>query len=418
MTVEKAVELDSIDMSDPDLFRDGIPTELLGRLRRECPAMWTEAPENWPEESGTGFWNITRAADIAAANRDHETFSSFAGGIMIDTRGAGGLEQQRKSFITWDPPRHTGPRSVVASSFRPKLMRRLEGAVRSIVVDRLNSIVEQGHCDFVEDFTLRVTLDTICDLIGVKAEDRDQMFKWAQSVVVGDDPELVAVYGTAEDGRRNSYDYMEALLAERRAEPKEDFASYLATACVKGVELTDEDRIGVLRLLVEAGADTTISSIALGIQAFSEFPDQWQLLLADRSLIPQAIEEILRWASVVAHMRRTATKDVELAGAHISQGDAVVLWFASANRDADLIDDPDRFDITRKGCPHLAFGAGGRHHCPGSGLARLEMRIVLEELLDRVPDIRVDGSIDRMRSNMILGVKRLPVRFTPSTPRP
>ena len=418
MATDDYSDLTSVDLSDPDLFEGAPPHELFAELRAKCPIQWTRAPEDWPEESGPGFWNVTKATDIATVTRDDETYSSYKGGIMIDPRGAGGLEQQRKSFITWDAPWHTAPRSVVSTSFRPKLMKRLEGDIRAIVVDRLNQLVELGRFDFVADFTSRVTLDAISDLIGVPPGDREQVFRWAQSIVVGDDPELVALYGTAAEGRRNSYEYMERLLAARRAEPQEDLASHVASAESSKGELSDADRIGILRLVMEAGADTTIASIAIGLEAFSQHPEQWALLLDDRSLIPQAVEEILRWASVVAHMRRTATKDVELGGQRIAEGDAVVAWFISANRDPELIENPEVFDITRKSCPHQAFGAGGRHQCPGSGLARMEMAIVFEELLDRMPDITLDGPVDRMRSNMILAVKRMPVRFTPSAPRP
>jgi cholest-4-en-3-one 26-monooxygenase len=244
------------------------------------------------------------------------------------------------------------------------------------------------------------------------------VFKWAQSIVVGDDPELVARYGTAEEGRRQSYEYMERLLEQRRREPQDDLATHVASAELKPDDLSDSERVGILRLVMEAGADTTIASIALGLEAFSQHRDQWEALQKDRALIPRAVEEILRWTSVAAHMRRTATKDVEVRGKSIARGDAVVTWLIAANRDPELVENPEVFDITRKSCPHQAFGAGGPHHCPGASLARMEMRIVFEELLDRMPDITLDGPVDRMRSNMILGVKRMPVRFTPSTPRP
>lgn len=398
--------------TDPDLFSEGIPHELFKSLRRESPVLWTDAPADWPESVGRGQWNITRAADIRKVSRRWETFSSARGGVMMDNRDAGGLEIIRQTLLGKDGDEHARQRGILDDAFSPARVARLENRIRAIVDRHIDAFVAGGPGDVVEGFTKKVPLDVICDLLGIPEPDRAQVFAWAQSVVASGDPEMIRLYGRPEESRRRAYEYVEGLLAERSRCPADDLATFFTTAKVDGQPVPHEHRVGLFRQLFEAGADTTMNTMSTAIQAFSDHPDQWRILLEDRSLIPNAVEEMLRWASVVTYFRRTATCDVELGGRHIREGDSVVMWYASANRDEEAFDRPYTFDVTRERCPHFAFGGGGRHFCVGASLARLELRIMLEALLERVPDLRVAGPMRRTRSNIVLGVTELPVTFS------
>ncbi|HWI71653.1 MAG TPA: cytochrome P450 [Baekduia sp.] len=401
-----------VDLTDPDLFADGIPAELFATLRRESPVLWTDAPAEWPAEVGRGQWNLLRAADIRKVSRDWETFSSARGGIMMDNRDAGGLEIIRETLLGKDPPEHTRQRNILDNAFAPRRVTRLEDMVRTTIERHLDAFIAGGPGDIVEGFTKKVPLDVICDVLGIPEPDRPKVFAWAQSVVASDDPEQIRLYGRPEESRRRAYEYVEGLLAERSRCPADDLATFFTTATVDGGPVPDDHRIGLFRQLFEAGADTTMNTMTAGIKALSDHPDQWQLLREDRSLVPSAVEEMLRWASAVVYFRRTATCDVEVGGQLIREGDAVVMWYASGNRDEAAFDRPDTFDVTREKCPHFAFGGGGRHFCVGASLARLELRLMLEALLDRVPDLRVAGPMRRTRSNIVLGVTELPVTFS------
>ena len=401
-----------LDITDPDLFGPGIPYELFRSLRREAPVLWTDAPADWPESVGRGQWNVTRAADIRQVSRSWELFSSASGGIMMDNRDAGGLDIIRETLLGKDPPEHTRQRGIVDNAFTPARVAQLESVVQATVDRHLEAFVESGPSDLVTGFAAKVPLDVICDLLGIPELDRPQVFAWAQAVVADDDPEMIRLYGHPQDARRRAYEYVEGLLAEKSRCPADDLATFFATATVGGQPVPHAHRVGFFRQLFEAGADTTMNTMSHGIQAFSDYPDQWQILLEDRSLVPNAVEEMLRWASVVAYFRRTATRDVELCGQPIGEGDSVVMWYVSGNRDEAAFEQPDRFDVTRAKNPHFAFGGGGRHFCVGASLARLELRIMLGALLERLPDLRVAGPMRRTRSNIILGVTELPVTFS------
>jgi cholest-4-en-3-one 26-monooxygenase len=405
----------ALDITDPDLFSDGIPHELFTQMRRDAPVMWTDAPADWPASVGPGQWNITRAADIRLVSRRWETYSSARGGVMMDNRDAGGLDLIRETLLGKDGEDHQRQRGILEDAFTPARVTRFEGAVRATVERHLGAFIAAGPGDVVEGFTKQVPLNVICDVLGIPEPDRAQVFGWAQAVVTEDDPAMVALYGPADVARRAAYDYVAQLLDTRAGCPAHDLATFFTTATVDGHALAEEYRISLFRQLFEAGADTTMNTMSTAINAFSQYPDQWQMLLADRSLIPTAVEEMLRWASVVAYFRRTAATDVELRGQLIHEGDSVVMWYASANRDEDAFDHADTFDVTRTSNAHFAFGGGGRHFCVGASLARMELAIMLEALLDKVPDLRVAGPMKRTRGNIVMGVTELPVTFT--TPR-
>jgi cholest-4-en-3-one 26-monooxygenase len=414
MSVSSIEHLAGLDMTDPDLFRDGTPHALFKRLRAEAPVLWTDAPAAWPESVGRGQWNITRAADIRKVSRRWEQFSSARGGVMMDNRDAGGLDIIRQTLLGKDAPEHTQQRGILDDAFSPARIAPLEPGIRDTVNRHLDSFIAGGPGDFVEGFSKKVPLEVICNLLGIPEADRAQVFAWAQSVVASDDPEMIRKFGRPEDSRRKAYKYVEDLLAERSVCPAHDLATFFTNATIDGMPVSDAHRVGLFRQLFEAGADTTMNTLSTSILAFSEHPEQWQILLDDRSLIPQAVEEMLRWAGVVPYFRRTATADTELGGSLIREGDSVVMWYASANRDEAAFPHADTFDVTRTECPHFAFGGGGRHFCVGASLARLELRVMLEVLLDRLPDLRVSGPALRTRSNIVLGITELPVTFSTS----
>lgn len=403
---------ETIDITNPDLFSSGTPHELFARLRKESPIFWTDSPIDWPASVGQGQWNIMRAADIRKVSRRWETFSSARGGVMMDNRDAGGLDIIRETLLGKDGEEHACQRGILEDAFSPARVAKLEDTVRSIVDHHLENFIASGPGDIVEGFTKKVPLNVICSLLGIPEQDRDQVFAWAQSVLADGDPEMLRLYGRPEDGRRKAYEYVEDLLAERSKCPADDLATFFTTATVGGAPVRHEHRVGLFRQLFEAGADTTMNTMTTAIQAFTDHPEQWQILLDNRSLIPNAVEEMLRWAGVVAYFRRTATCDVELGGQRIHEGDSVIMWYASANRDEDAFDHANTFDVTRESCAHFAFGGGGKHFCVGASLARLELRIMLEALLDRLPSLKVSGPMRRTRGNVVLGVTELPVTFT------
>lgn len=402
----------TIDFSDADLFADGAPHELFKRLRAEAPVLWTDAPEHWPESVGRGQWNIFKAADIRKVSRRWEKFSSAKGGVMMDNREAGGLEIIRGILLGKDGEDHARQRGILDDAFSPQRVAMMEPRVRATVQRYADELVSTGPGDIVEGFTKKVPLNVICDVLGIPEQDRAQVFAWAQSVVADNDPEMIRLYGHPEVSRRNSLEYVEDLLEQRAKCPMQDLATYFTSVTVKGEPVPKDYRVGLFRQLFEAGADTTMNTMSTAIDAFTRYPEQWQRLLEDRSLIPNAVEEMLRWAGVVTYFRRTATEDVELGDHVIREGDSVIMWYASANRDEDVFEDADTFDIGREKNPHFAFGGGGRHFCVGAPLARMELALMLEALLDKVPDLHTTGPAVRTRGNMVMGITELPVSFT------
>lgn len=404
---QKTVDLESIDLMDPDLFASGPPHALFARMRTEAPVMWSESPEIG------GFWSVTKAADIAAISKDSATFSSNTGGVFLREDVPLPVDVIRSVMLGMDPPVHTRYRMIVQRVFTPQAIKRLEGTIRARVTRILDSICERGEADFVKDVAVELPLQTIAEILGVPHEDRMSLFEWTNRI------EAAGTEGTndglAAFGELAGYLYN--LVQQRKAEPKDDLLSQLISAEVDGEKLNDLELNGFFGLLMFAGNDTTRNTSSGGIRALLEHPDQWDLLRNDPSLINGAVEEMLRWVTPVMWFRRTATTDTEINGQPIAEGDKVVIWYASGSHDAELVgEDPSRFDITRVDVQHQAFGGGGRHHCLGSGLARLQMRILLSELVRRLPDLQLAGEPVRGRSNWVNGLVSLPVKFTPTAP--
>ena len=403
------MQLKDVDLIDRDNYVRGVPHEMFEVLRREAPVLWHE------EAEGPRFWAFTRYDDVVTINRDCERFSSHRGTALIfGDYDPVQLAQQQMMMLNMDPPMHTRYRLLVNKGFTPRRINELEQHIRQMTNEIVDTICEKGEADFVTDVAAELPLQVIAELVGVPQEDRHLVFDWSNRMV----GRLDAEYGDANTGDADSaaielYGYAHELAAQKQEHPGEDLISALLKAEVDGQQLSELELDMFFLLLAVAGNETTRNAISHGMLALIEHPDERKKLLDDPSLINSAVEEMLRWASPVMHFRRTAAKDTEIGGQAVKEGDKVVFWHISANRDEAVFDDPFRFDITRDPNEHIAFGAGGPHFCLGANLARMEMRVMFDELLKRLPDIELDGPVQRLRSNFINGIKHMPVRFTP-----
>jgi cholest-4-en-3-one 26-monooxygenase len=402
-----SMSLPGIDLFDQDRYaRQGPPHEDFARLRREEPVTWHEMPGD------VGFWAVTRYDDVFRVSLDQKTFSSARGGVILRTWKEGEYEPQQGMLVNLDPPQHTKYRRLVSTGFSNKMIRRLEPHVREITNDIIDQVAQQGECDFVASISAELPLRVIVELIGVPQSDRHKVLDWSNKMIGFDDPEYQTDPAVPQIAAAELFMYANALAEERLSHPREDLVSDLMQAEVDGSKLSLTDFNSFFMLLLVAGNETTRNLVSGGMLALIEHPEERARLLADPSLLDTAVEEMLRWVTPVNQFRRTATRDVELGGQQIKEGDKVVLFYASANRDETKFVDPQRFDVGRTPNEHLAFGIGP-HFCLGANLARLEIRVMFEELLRRLPDIELAGPVERLRSNFINGIKRMPIRFTP-----
>lgn len=417
---DDAAWLASLDLCDLDRFADGFPHATFDRLRRVAPVWWHPPTPNTPE--GEGFWCVTRHADVLTVVHDHETFSSESG----PGRGGNGgttLVDMPAGFVTGvmmnmtDPPAHRRIRSVTQAAFTPRTIARLDDWLRALatglVEDAVRRSADGETVDFLTDVAAELPLQTIAQLMGVPQDDRHQLFDWTSTILdYGDRTlnEITEEYAAAGLGLRG---YGDAAIAGRRAAgPTDDL---LGQVLFTDPPLSAAEEQAFFSLLFTAGSETTRNSIAGGVRAFIDRPDQWRRLRDDPSLVPTAVEEILRWTSATAYNRRTATRDTALGGCRIGAGQKVAHWYPSANRDETVFDDPHRFDIGRAPNPHLAFGHG-IHHCLGAALARREITVMLEILIDRVAGFEPAGPVEWGRSNKHTSIRHLPVRLVPPHP--
>ncbi|MFI0452526.1 cytochrome P450 [Actinomadura sp. 6N118] len=403
-----------IDIIDPDLYeRGGIPHNQFTWLRDNDPVHWHADPN----ESVPGFWAITRHSDVVEVSRRADLFSSAERGAMFAENEPEDLELYRLMILYMDPPDHTQRRSMVNKGFTPRMINQLEDHVRDIAHQLIDAVAAKGEADFVKDISAPLPAYVICELLGAPVEDRDRIYHWSNQMIGFDDPEFS---GSREIGKQTAaeiFAYAGELAALRRAEPRDDIATKLLQADASGHALTDEEFQLFVLILVIAGNETTRNASSGGMHALFQHPEQWRRLLDDRALLRTAPDEIVRWATPVNQFRRTAMADTVLGGKHIKKGDKVVVFYGSANRDERAIDDPFTFDIGRDPNPHIGFGGGGPHFCLGTHLARLELSVLFEALLDRMPDIRLAAEPRRLRSNFLNGIKEMRVEFTPSAPR-
>ena len=403
-------DLTRIDLGEPSLWEDGPPHELFTRLRREAPAHWSPL-EQYPEEAG--FWSLTRAADLRAVSLDWQTFSSYVGGIMVLDDFGIPLEGQQQQMISMDPPRHDRIKALFQRGFTPRRIAEHEERIRGIVNRVLDRVEDRDEVDLVNEVAGPVVSRVIGSFIGTPEED-DQRHMEETNLVLGfGDDDLRPSEEAVIEVMTRAWDETMEMIAERRETPgMDDLMDVLVHSEVDGEKLSDTEIFMGLGLLGAAGNDSTRSVFTSGMLGLFESPDQLDLLRADPGLVPNAVEELLRMYPAFAHFRRTATRDVEMHGETIREGDKVLLWYVASNRDEDVYEDPQRLDVTRRP-DHQAFGAGGRHFCLGAALARLEIRTLLSETLRRFPRIELAGEPSKARSMFLNQLKTLPVRLNP-----
>jgi cytochrome P450 len=404
-------DIRNVEVSDEELWRDGPPHEVFKRLRGECPVHWTEKIQEFPDEDG--FWSVTTAEDVHAVSRDWETYSSELGGITA--AGVLPLELNRAMFIGMDPPKHDRVKALFQRGFTPKRIADHEQRIREItigVLDRLEGPPARETCDLVTDVAQPVVARVIGSFMGID-ESEDAIWAELMNATLGGGDEdlnpegLEAIMGKLVP---EIFERCKKLIDARRESPTDDLTSVLVHAEVDGEELEEHEIVMGFFLLMAAGNDSTKATYCSGMRAIMEDPEQRALLLENPALVPDAVEEALRMFPAFAHFRRTATRDTELHGQEIKEGEKVVMWYVSSNRDETRYEDPDRFDLRRR-AEHQAFGAGGRHFCLGTALARLELKILIEETLKRFPQVSIEGRPAFAESPFINQLKTLPVRL-------
>ncbi|HKV19178.1 MAG TPA: cytochrome P450 [Mycobacterium sp.] len=407
----RAASLSGIDFTDLDNFAAGFPHDLFAVHRREAPVYWHSATENTPD--GEGFWSVATYAETLAVLRDPETYSSVTGGA----RPYGGTLLQDLAIAgqvlnMMDDPRHSQIRRLVSSGLTPRMIRRVEDDLRARTRRLLDAVVPGSPFDFVVEVAAELPMQMICILLGVPESERHWLFEaiepqfdfgMARRAQIGTIGQM-----TPEEAGTRMYTYGQELIVAKRAQPTDDMLSVVANA--DSEDLSDLELYLFFSLLFSAGAETTRNAVAGGLLALAEHPSQLSALRADASLLPTAVEEVVRWTSPSPSKRRTATRDVSLGGCDIKAGQKVQIWEGSANRDGSAFDRPDVFDIARKPNPHLGFGQG-IHYCLGANLARLELRVLYEELLARFSSVRVVEPVEWTRSNRHTGIRHLIVEL-------
>ncbi|XRQ04159.1 cytochrome P450 [Actinomadura welshii] len=400
-----------IDIIDPGVYeRGGIPHQQFAWLRDNDPVHWHRDPN----DGVPGFWAVTRHEDVVQVSRRADPFSSHERTSMFEEFTDDDIALYGQMMLFQDPPSHTRLRAMVNKGFTPRMIGRLQDHIREICHRLIDEAAPLGECDFVEYFAAPLPLYTICELLGAPLEDRQKIFHWSNKLVAFNDPEYIGDRTESQVCAAEFAGWAGELARSRESTPRDDIVTKLLTPDPDGSRISDEEFQLFVIMLSIAGNETTRTATAGGMQAFFERPEQWERLKADRSLLPTAVEEIVRWVSPINQFRRTALTDVELGGKEIKAGDKVVLFYGSANRDERVFDDPFAFDVGRDPNPHLGFGGGGPHFCLGTHLARMNLKIIFETILDRMPDIAPAGEPRRLRSNFVNGLKELPVRFTPS----
>ncbi|MEK0100096.1 cytochrome P450 [Streptomyces sp. A475] len=404
---------EGFDLTDPDLLQDRVPFPEFAQLRQTEPVRWIAQPTGISGFEDSGYWAVTRHADVKYVSTRPELFSSNLNTAVIrfnESISRDQIEVQKLIMLNMDPPEHTRVRQIVQRGFTPRAIRSLEDALRnraaSIVETALANAAPDGSFDFVTNVAVELPLQAIAELIGVPQDDRTKIFDWSNKMAAYDDPEYAITEEVGAEAAMEIVSYAMNLAAARKECPAKDIVSQLVAAEDEGNLSSDEFGFFVI-LLAVAGNETTRTAITHGMHAFLTNPDQWELFKRER---PQTTaEEIVRWATPVVSFQRTATQDTELGGAQIKKGDRVGIFYSSANHDPDVFDRPDEFDITRDPNPHLGFGGGGPHFCLGKSLATLEINLIFNAVADAMPDLRLTGDPRRLRSAWLNGVKELQV---------
>ncbi|WP_063064656.1 cytochrome P450 [Nocardia violaceofusca] len=398
------------DLGNPATYVSGFPYDVVARLRRESPVFRVPEPATDDFAGGPGFWYVTRHADVMAAGKRPDVFSSYEGGTWVREVSPAELEIQRQAMLNIDPPMHTQMRKIISKAFTPRVVNGMMESIAAHADRIVESLGDGGELDWVQRISAEMPLLVLADILGIPSEERHLLFDWTNRMVGFDDPEAVDKKSYVS-AFYELFAYARSQTAAKRANPTDDVWSLVVNAEVDGRTLTDDELDRFFQLLVIAGNETTRNMLNGAVLLLSENPGQWRMLREDPSLMPQAVEEILRMFPPILQFRRTCVQDIEFGGQQIKAGDKVVLSYAAANRDETVFENPDTFDITREQNPHVSFGFG-THFCLGSGVARLEGRLLLTKLFERFPSIEVIGEPVRLRSNFVNGITELPVRLS------
>jgi len=412
------MKLSEVNLNDLDAFERACPHDMFETLRREDPVHWQDEP------GGPGYWAITKYEDLKHISRHPKQFSSAERGVLLREPDPGMLEFTRQIMLMMDPPKHRDYRLLVNKAFTPRMVENMRPRIRQMCREIVDGVIEKGECDFVESLAAPLPMLVICEMMGVPEEDRMHVYEVGNKMVGFDDPEyhdgetldMKVVKNDEEDlGAQLSAEmfvYAARLYEKAKTQPSDDLASALVNAELDGRRLTPEEFNFFFLLLLIAGNETTRTVTTNGMISLLDNPSQLDLLRKDISLLDAAVEEILRYSPAVHSFRRTAMEKLEVRGREIDEGSKLILWYPSANRDEDVFDDPDRFDIRRTPNDHVAFGYG-EHYCLGANLARMELQEIFRELVTRIDGLERTTEPRRLRSNFINGVKEMQVRFTP-----
>ncbi len=397
------------DLSDPRTYLSGPPHETFRWLREHSPVHWQPELALPGLLPGPGYWALTRHADVAFVSKHPELFSSEEGTCVVGEMRDRDRDNMRKQLINMDPPRHTAVRNLMNPYFKPGAVRRTEQTLRSIVDRTLSKLDGRDTCEFVDDVSAPISLGGLTNLLGVPDKHARRFYRWTNRLIGSSDPEVSSQF-------RGRLAVLEIFLYARRARihrerrPRDDIFSSLVNGRIDGERLSKLELGMNYFLLIVAGNETTRNALSGGFEALCAHPEQLERLQGEPELLATAIDEVLRWVTPVMQFRRTAIRDVELGGQLIRAGDKVVMYYGAANRDPEVFEEPETFDITRKPNQHLAFGTG-THFCAGSHMARLQMRVAFEAWLERFPAARVAAPPHRLQSNFINGIKSMPVRL-------
>jgi cholest-4-en-3-one 26-monooxygenase len=400
------MKLEDIDLNDPDNFVNGTPHHWFKELRAKDPVHWHE------EKNGPGFWCITKYEDVKTISRNPLLFSSWLGGTNIEDRDEVGLAGLRMIMLNMDPPQHVKFRRIVQRGFTPQMVAKQETYLRALAKRIVDAVAHRGECEFVEELAAELPLQVICELVGVPQEDRKLIFELSNKLIGFDDPEYRNTEADARDASAQMFGFAMKLAEKYRKEPADNLTTALLLTEIDGEKLTELEYCSFFLLLLVAGNETTRTVTTNGMKALLDHPDQLRRLAANPALVPQAVEEFVRFDPAVHYFRRTATDATEIRGRKIAKGQKVVMWYPSVNRDEEVFSDPDRFDIGRENNQHLAFGIG-EHFCLGANLARLELVVIFQEMLKRLKNPRLAAPPRRLRSNFINGVKEMRIAFEP-----
>jgi cholest-4-en-3-one 26-monooxygenase len=400
----------TIDLIDPRTYEHGFPHDIFTRLRAEAPVCWYPFGDRVPVTQDPGVWIMSKHADVEMVNRDAERFISIDGPQLTYVPEMSGL-----MLVSMDGRDHVRQRRLISAGFTPRMIGKLEEQCRTWARRLVDDALEKGKIDFVRDIAYQLPMHMIADMVGIPESDRDWLFATMNTMLTAGDPNSDISQEEVMSKQIEMFEYAQELSRSKREHPTDDVWTTLSTAEVDGERLGETELDFFFMLLTAAGSETTRNALSAGLSALVEHPEQLERMRTDPTVQRSAVDEILRWSSPVSYFARRAAVDVEVGGVPIPAGDRVTIWYASANRDEDAFDDPFTFDITRSPNPYVSFGGGGPHYCLGANLAKLEIRIMLEELLARTREIEILGppvwQTFTIVNPILLATKELPVRL-------